>query len=563
MLPRLLRLSWRRRALWLILACGLASGCGGATAGDPDGLAGASATETGGSEAGGGTASGGDADDGNGVGGEIASGGAAATGGTGDGGAATGGTSDGGAASDGGSASGGAASDGGSASGGASGGSGGGASDTDDDGLPDDGDNCPDEPNPLQEDTDSDGKGDACDECPSDANQGELGCPTTIYAVKSGFAPDGSAVRLPAAYVTAVTNDGLYLQVKPGDAGYTTPYFSGVFLRTDPGAVEASDYVTFSSALVTTTAGRIELGSVVGLTVDSPGGAPPAPTSATVAEVASGGAFAASLDAVLVELSELDVTALDVAAQTFVVESLITVDAEIAAPNPLPALDEHYAFLRGVLHQTAGGAALSPRAASDASLGNPTLSVLGPNGFLEIGAASASSGPSPLQVQLSRPALTDTFVSIVSDQASLTVVGGGVTIPTGMTAAAVLLDGVGPEGAATLTASLAGVERTATVTLYAPGATRSLASLTPAAAQLAPLGSVELTVTLDLPAPPGGAAVNLTVTPSGVGTVPSTVTIPAGQLSASFDYVDGGVASAMFVEATLGASVVQSVLSTN
>jgi hypothetical protein len=35
--------------------------------------------------------------------------------------------------------------------------------DADDDGIPDDSDNCPTAPNPLQEDVDADGAGDACD----------------------------------------------------------------------------------------------------------------------------------------------------------------------------------------------------------------------------------------------------------------------------------------------------------------------------------------------------------------------------------------------------------------
>ena len=43
--------------------------------------------------------------------------------------------------------------------------------DSDEDGIPDPNDNCPDTPNPGQEDTDGDGLGDACDPCPNDPDQ--------------------------------------------------------------------------------------------------------------------------------------------------------------------------------------------------------------------------------------------------------------------------------------------------------------------------------------------------------------------------------------------------------
>ena len=41
------------------------------------------------------------------------------------------------------------------------------SADRDADGVPDDSDNCPDDPNSTQEDADGDGLGDACDPCPS------------------------------------------------------------------------------------------------------------------------------------------------------------------------------------------------------------------------------------------------------------------------------------------------------------------------------------------------------------------------------------------------------------
>jgi YVTN family beta-propeller protein len=46
--------------------------------------------------------------------------------------------------------------------------------DADGDGVGDDCDNCPDEPNPAQEDADADGVGDPCDNCPDAANGAQL-----------------------------------------------------------------------------------------------------------------------------------------------------------------------------------------------------------------------------------------------------------------------------------------------------------------------------------------------------------------------------------------------------
>ncbi len=87
-----------------------------------------------------------------------------------------------------------------------------------------------------------------------------------------------------------------------------------------------------------------------------------------------------------------------------------------------------------------------------------------------------------------------------------------------------------------------------------------LTSLTPASATISPAATVHLTVNLDIPAPPGGAMVTLSLNPANAGTIPATVTVPAGMTSVSFDYVDGGVVSGATVTATLGASMIPSLI---
>jgi concanavalin A-like lectin/glucanase superfamily protein/thrombospondin type 3 repeat protein len=74
------------------------------------------------------------------------------------------------------------------------------ALDADDDGVPDDSDNCPTTANPNQEDADGDGVGDACDACPGDAandadGDGVCGnvdnCPTSANADQADTDGDG------------------------------------------------------------------------------------------------------------------------------------------------------------------------------------------------------------------------------------------------------------------------------------------------------------------------------------------------------------------------------------
>ena len=92
--------------------------------------------------------------------------------------------------------------------------------DTDDDGIPDDEDNCVDTPNPGQEDADGDGVGDVCDNCVNTPNADQADgdgdgignvCEAEID-IKPGSDPncfnsDGNGV-IPVAILTTSLDDG-------------------------------------------------------------------------------------------------------------------------------------------------------------------------------------------------------------------------------------------------------------------------------------------------------------------------------------------------------------------
>ncbi|RKH36840.1 lamin tail domain-containing protein [Corallococcus sicarius] len=112
-----------------------------------------------------------------------------------------------------------------------------------------------------------------------------------------------------------------------------------------------------------------------------------------------------------------------------------------------------------------------------------------------------------------------------------------VTVPVGQTSATVVFtaDAEG-DGAGTVSASLNGITRTASLTVLPPPA--KLASLTPDVVTVSAGKTQVFTVTLDRKAPVGGATVDLALTPSDVGAIsPSAVVVvPAGQTTATVTF---------------------------
>ncbi|HLL25503.1 MAG TPA: lamin tail domain-containing protein, partial [Kofleriaceae bacterium] len=61
---------------------------------------------------------------------------------------------------------------------------------------------------------------------------------------------------------------------------------------------------------------------------------------------------------------------------------------------------------------------------------------------------------------------------------------------------------------------------------------------------------ITMTVTLDALAPTGGANVGLSVSPTAAGTLPASVTVPAGQSSASFTFTNTAASGTVTITAT-------------
>ena len=442
--------------------------------------------------------------------------------------------------------------------------------DADRDGIDNAVDNCPGVANPTQLDTDTDGKGDLCDACPMAANPGAAGCSASIYDIKAGTVPQGSAVRVSNALVTGKGSNGFYIQVKVGDMGYNGPDNSGLFVFAGAMSPFLNDANVGTRVNIDATVGAfqgaLQLASVTAVTVASATvEAPPAPISATLAEIKTGGTRAAKLDAVIVATPMSSVTAIDTMFGEFTVTAgadALQVDDFLFVTTPTPTVGKNFTSITGILHNRQMLSKLEPRNAGDLVGGAVTLLTMGPaTSFIRVGQMMSPTTPTPLTITLSGPAPTNTFVAITSSNATaLTVSGGGITIPMGQSSGQVLVTGLVQNAAVTLTATLNSSMLTATVRVLGAAEVPTMVSMTPPAANVNQGGMTTFTIELNLPAPVGGTSVAVALTPANAGTVPATVTVAAGQTQATFTYTDGSLVTAATVSATLLASTATSTI---
>lgn len=147
-----------------------------------------------------------------------------------------------------------------------------GPSDPDGDGVPDDSDNCPDDPNPAQEDNDGDGDGDVCDA--DDDNDGvadlDDNCPTDANPLQEDIDLDGLGNACDGSFggdAVTLQIEGLVIEMRAIILAVDPPGGNGMIAKlTGKGGVLAkvgNALTTFGLGLIDTETYIAELGDAL------------------------------------------------------------------------------------------------------------------------------------------------------------------------------------------------------------------------------------------------------------------------------------------------------------
>lgn len=430
--------------------------------------------------------------------------------------------------------------------------------DRDSDGVPNQMDNCPGTSNPDQANADGDDAGDACDICPDFDNTNAAYCPATIYDIRNGVYPVGTAIQVKDALVTAASGSQFFVQVDPASTAFNSVNFSGMQVFIGNGGVTGlpnlGDVLTITGS-IGTFGGALQIDKLSSVQVDQTGVTVPNPLDVAVADVSTGGMLAEPLQGVLVRVQDVVVTSSNPDAPADFEEwevSGLRVDDLLYKIPTRPSVGEAFMSITGIMHFSFNNTKLLPRDENDILVGPPALTGIGPSEvFVEAG-TTGDSMPA-LEVKLSGAALGDTTVALTYTGE---VTGPAtVVIPDGQAGVMVQLTGLAV-GTGTVTASLDGDEFTANVTVYDDASVRDVAMLTPAGQDVLIDQMATVRLTLTVPAGTGGVTVNLSTT--GGMVAPAMVTVPEGELSVDFAVTAPAAAGTGTVSATLTSTVVAS-----
>lgn len=428
--------------------------------------------------------------------------------------------------------------------------------DQDGDGVPNLTDNCPAHPNPDQSDRDADQVGDVCDRCPDFANPGDSACPARVYEIKQGAVT--GAVVLSNVMVTANAPNGYFVQTVEGDASYDATLredYSGIFVfdRATP-APARGDRIDVDGT-VSEFFGQIQL-TARGFNTLSSGNPLPSPIVVDPAVVATGGARASALEGVLIEVRDVTVTNANPDAPNdyyeFQLDDSLRVNDLFIKIEPRPTLGQVFGYMRGILRWANSNSKLEPRDLEDVDATPGLVGFEPPVVFVTAGTNGVPAGG--LALLLSRSVSSPTNIPLTSSNAGVTV-PNPVVVPAGSNRVDISVNaGAAIATPVTLTATFDGRSVQATLHVYDDASVRAVTALRLDSASLGPNAQVSGEVEIDLPAASAGTPVALSVDPANLGTVPATVTVPAGARTVSFTLESTELEGSGEVIATLGAS---------
>jgi len=419
--------------------------------------------------------------------------------------------------------------------------------DRDGDTIPNSSDNCPGDPNPGQEDTDGDGKGDACDECPLDPNPGNSACPASIYDVKQGIIPVGRVVQI-SGVVTGVSTPRFFMQIPEVEQDTVLgARFSGIYIYV-PSSNPLGLQIPQEGDMVNVTGtiqnwyGQIQISNVTSIVILSHSNPLPPPVFANPCEVSTGGTLSQDYEGVLVNVRSATVTALNPPAgpgdtnptNEYVLNNCLRVNDFFYLTNPFPQVGD-VLTVTGILRYANNDSKLEPRRARDIlfeTASEPALRSFEPQlVYIDEGVMNSLTNP-PLEVTLMRPAPEGgVAVELQSIAPGNLTVASPLIIPQNSTSSQVIASGIsGLNDPITVYATLGSVTLESHVVVIASGRVPAPVSITPDTGSVITGMSLDLTVTLDIPARPGGTTAEVYVSDSSILSAPSSITFAEGTL---------------------------------
>jgi hypothetical protein len=428
--------------------------------------------------------------------------------------------------------------------------------DWDGDGVRNPVDNCPHTANPGQADEDGDATGDDCD------------LSATPYDLDTNAVLPGDKVQLDRLVVTAVDSDtpGIYVQMPPDDPRFEGVEGSGtyVYLGSDP-LPERGDLVTLR--------GHLEffyelpqISNVTSLTIHS--GDPEMPEPKILADpcaIATGGTRADALRGALVRVENVTVQTEPNSDGEFRVgpscsDGRLLVDSTLYGDLPdQVAKGDELDFIAGTLHFAFDESRLRPRDVDDVGFGPAPIESIEPDRTSLPAQTNQSPPAPPVTVELARKSSSDTTIQLDYPDSAMLSGPSTMTIPKGQTEAELpALDGKQASNSRQDRAKIeltgpSGQPRTVEVLVYDDQLFRTIDDMTAQPSVAEKNESVQVTLTLDIPAKIGGQTVWLSSS-SDLDLRRNQRQVPGGQRKTTFTIGAGSQVGRKTLEARVGSN---------